>query len=181
MQAADTSKNQNNKPLPRDVLPSGIKTRPTGEEVNYKRYFPLVGHRLFIASGIIIAVIVILLSVTLATSRTSWFGRAQTPTTSTALSRENSYIFASPITAAADGTSIIRITVFILNNQGLGVGGLSVELKTSGPVQIAKTQAVTDTLGRAIFDVTSTSRADYTIRAEVSGVSLPQSVSVSFQ
>ena len=123
----------------------------------------------------------ILTAVNLANTRTSWFGRAQTPSISTvALSRENSYVFASPISAPADGAGIIRISVFVLNNQGLGVSGQSVSLKVDSKVIVSATQPVTDSLGRAIYDLTSTTAGSYTVTAEASGVSLPQTVSIAF-
>jgi hypothetical protein len=46
---------------------------------------------------------------------------------------------------------------------------------------ISETQPMTDNLGRAIFDLTSSNPGNYTIIAEASGVTLPQQVSISFQ
>lgn len=139
------------------------------------------GQKLFILAGILISIIIILSSVSLAVNRISYSGRAQVPTSTAVFSRENSYLFASPISAIADGKSIIRITVFVLNNQGLGVGGLRLKLDVGSAVNVAETQPLTDSFGRAIFDLTSQISGNYTIAAESQGESLPQSVSISFR
>ncbi len=141
-------------------------------------------HKIIILSGIIISLLVVILAVTIANSRNSFFGRAAyTPSISrnaAGLSLENSYLFASPLSASADGSSLIRITVIILNDVGLGVTSQKVVLKSTGAVTIAETQPVTDSLGRAIFDLTANSPGNYTISAEVSNAPLPQTVSISF-
>lgn len=114
--------------------------------------------------------------------RISYFGRASSQTNgSPILSRENSYVFVSPVTASANGTSVVRVTVYILNSQGMGIPGQKVTITTSKPLTIGQTNPVTDTFGRAIFDLTASNPADYTISAAVAGVSLPQTVSVLFQ
>lgn len=97
------------------------------------------------------------------------------------VSRENSYIFASPISAFADGISIVRVTVFMLGNQGLGVSGQSVKLKTSGPLTVNQVKSVTDDYGRAIFDVTANTPGNYTLSAGTGDLTLSQTVSISFQ
>ena len=142
--------------------------------------FRMNKQHLFLLSGIIFSVMIIFLSVFLAMQRTSFFSRAQV-SHSALLSQDNSYIFASPISAYADGVSIIRVTVFVLNSQGLGISDQTVELKTSSPVTISQIQPVTDNFGRAIFDVTSVTSGHYTINAEIGGQSLSQKVLVSFQ
>ncbi|MCJ7741010.1 Ig-like domain-containing protein [Candidatus Microgenomates bacterium] len=149
---------------------------------SYIKYFPTQRHQLYIFGGVLLSCLVVVLALTLSTVRTSWFGRASSTTLiPTAISRENSYVFASPIQAAANGTSIIRITVFILNNQGLGVTSQKVELQLSGQADVAPTQPVTDAFGRAYFDLTSSNAGDYTVSAATSGLTLPQTVSISFR
>lgn len=143
------------------------------------QYSPVGRHRLFLFTGIIIAVLLVFAAVFLVRERTSWSGRAQV-SDAAIFSRENSYLFASPITATANGTSLIRVTVFLLNGQGLGVAGLSVKLNISGPATLIQTQPVTDNFGRAIFDVSATIPGDYTISAEAKEQPLLQKVSVSF-
>lgn len=144
-------------------------------------------HRTIVLVGIIVSFLVIILALTIANSRSSFFGRAASTSSSVRLagnlSLENSYLFASPISASADGSSIIRVTAIILSDTGLGVSGQKVTLSAarSNSLKITSTQPVTDTFGRAIFDVTSSSPGDYTISAEVSSQSLPQTVAVVFR
>lgn len=143
-------------------------------------------HRTIVLTGVIISFFVIILALTIANSRNSFFGRAaNTPNVARlpgSISAENSYLFASPVSAPADGSSIIRVTAIILSDTGLGVAGQKVNLSSSSQnLKITQTQEVTDTFGRAIFDVTSSSPGDYTMSALVSGVLLPQTVSVVFR
>lgn len=145
---------------------------------------PIDRRNIYFLIGIVFSLILILVAVTIATQRSSFFGRASGPPAgggSGLLSLENSYLFASPVTAEADGESIIRITAFVMNSQGLGVAGQKIALKYSGTLKVSEVQAITDTFGRAIFDLTSTTPGSYTITGEAGGVSLPQTVSVSFR
>lgn len=149
---------------------------------SYIKYFPTRQHQLYIFGGILLSCLVVIVALTLSSVRTSWFGRASsTSLIPTVISRENSYVFASPIQAAANGTSIIRITVFLLNNQGMGVASQKVELQSSGQANVVETQPLTDAFGRAYFDLTSSNAGDYTVSASTSGLTLPQTVSISFQ
>lgn len=147
----------------------------------------LDNHRLYILGGIVFSAFLVFIAITIASQRSSLFSRASAPaggsgtSSSTALlSRENSYLFVSPVSAEANGTSIVRATVFLLNSQGLGITGQSVQLKTSGRVTVSQITPLSDNFGKATFDLTSSTPGDYTISAEVGGVVLPQTVSVSF-
>lgn len=141
------------------------------------------GHRIYILAGICLSIFLIILSVTIATQTTSTIGRANTTNQSglANLSVENSYVFASPVAADANGSSIIRITVFLLSTQGLGLSGVKVDLTYDGPVRISQNEPTSDTLGRATFDLISNTAGDYTISASVGGVKIPQTVSISFR
>ena len=137
---------------------------------------------LFIAVGIIASILMIASAVILAQRRTSYYSSAATSKTSKNYSRQNTYMFASPIQASADGVSSIRITVFLLDNQGLGVEGEVVDVQPQqGVLTTTKIAPITDTFGRAYFDVTSTNAGSYTILAEAGGVTLPQKVGISFR
>lgn len=142
-------------------------------------------HRVIIISGVIISLFIIILAVTIANSRTSFFGRAAyTPAANRsggALSLENSYLFASPLSGLSDGSSIIRVTAIILDDQGMGLSGQQVTLKSQTGLTITQTQPLTDTFGRAIFDLTSSAPGNYTISAELKELTLPATVSVSFR
>lgn len=144
-----------------------------------------IGHRKILLAGIFISFLIIILALYIANSRTSFFGRASSSVSTTSiagnLSPDNSYIFASPISASADGVSVIRVTVIILNDQGLGVASQNVSIKASGEgVKISPVSPRSDTFGRATFDLSASTPGDHTISAEVSGSSLPQTVSVAF-
>lgn len=141
-------------------------------------------HRLYLGGILLLGILLIILSLTISRERTSLYGRASSGAsgnTGTVLSRENSYVFVSPVSADANGKSIVRVIVFLLNSQGMGVAGQKVSVKISGSVKIDEVSPTTDSFGRAIFDVTSTNSGDYTISASSGGVPLPQTVSVSFQ
>lgn len=138
-------------------------------------------HNLFIAAGIGLSIITVLIAFFLVRQRVSFFSRARTPSSQVKVSRENSYIFASPVSAFADGISIIRVTVIMLSNQGLGVSGQTVKLKTSKPLTVNQVKPATDDYGRAIFDVTANTPGDYTLSAETSDLTLSQTVSIAFQ
>ncbi len=139
------------------------------------------GHKTFLLAGIILAVIIIFTATYISTIRTSFRSSAQSLGSATSVSLSNSYVFASPLSAIPDGVSIIRITVFVLNNQGLGVSDQEVTLKNTESLNVSKTQSLTDSFGRSFFDVSSTTAGNYTISASVGGSVLPQKVSISFQ
>ena len=104
------------------------------------------------------------------------------PTTtevSSSISTDNSYIFASPLTAMTGGESI-RITVYVLDNRGLGVSGQKVSLGNPGALTVNAVQPVTDGQGRAVFDISSVKTGAYIIQASVAGTSLPQEANVTF-
>lgn len=114
--------------------------------------------------------------------RTTLFGRAFGPPIEPGeVVLENSYIFASPLSARADGREKIRVTVFILDAQGRGVYGQPVTLGRSEKLEVNLIQEVTDNLGRAIFDLSSLTVADYYIEAKVDNRTLPLNVRVGFR
>ena len=137
--------------------------------------------KVFILSGIILSIIIILSAASLAINRFSYSGRAQDTASQSDFSRENSYLFASPISAPSDSKSIIRITVFILNSRGLGANGLRIKLKVPPEVEVNEIQPITDSFGRATFDLTCQTSGNYTIAADIQEVALPQTVSISFR
>lgn len=138
-------------------------------------------HKVFILGGILFSLILVYISSLIATERTSTSSRASSGGVGGVFSVENSYLFASPVKASANGTSIIRVTVFVLDNQGLGVANQKVSLNVNGAISVNQTQPMTDQLGKAIFDVTSINPGNYTLTALVSDTVLPQQVSVVFE
>jgi flagellar basal body-associated protein FliL len=111
--------------------------------------------------------------------------RIRTKAESSSLTRQveinNSYFFASPIKAKAGSNEKVRITVFLLDSKGMGVEGKTVNLISDGSLKVEEVQPVTDDLGKAVFDVFSSSTNVYTVEASVDGVTLPQQVRVVFE
>lgn len=93
---------------------------------------------------------------------------------------ENSYMFVSPLRAKANNTERIRVTVFILNDQGLGVSGKPVEISGNPNITIEVSQGLTDDYGKAVFDVTSANPGEYYLEVTAEGKILPQRVHLSF-
>jgi hypothetical protein len=95
-------------------------------------------------------------------------------------SPDNSYVFVTPLRATANGQEQIRATVFILNNQGLGVRGRSIKLTNAPNITIQTIQGATDTYGKAVFDISSNQKGEYFLDVIVSDKKLPQQVHLSF-
>lgn len=98
----------------------------------------------------------------------------------TSFSVENSYVFVSPLKAPADGKEKIRVTAFVLNNQGLGVLGKKTALGLDTKLNIEAVQALTDNFGKAVFDINSSQPGEYYLEIMVDGTVLPQKAHVTF-
>lgn len=94
--------------------------------------------------------------------------------------KENSYIFASPVQAKADGKEKIRITVFILDSQGLGVSKQNVTIKAPSSAQVETIQNTTDDLGKATFNISSSTLGKVEISASTPSINLSQKISLIF-
>ena len=97
------------------------------------------------------------------------------------ISLKNSYIFASPLKAKADGREKIRITVFILDTEGKGAANKPVFLGQDKRLVFTPVQSITDSFGRAIFDISATAMGNYFIEAKVDNQVLAQKIKVSFR
>ncbi len=93
---------------------------------------------------------------------------------------ENSYIFSTPSGAKANGQERIRLTVFILNNQGLGVMGKKIFIGTDPALNIEAIQGLTDSYGKAYFDISSTKAADYFLEIKAEDVVLKSKAHLVF-
>lgn len=114
--------------------------------------------------------------------RTTFFGRAFGPTPRKGLVEiENSYMFASPLKAQADGREQIRITIIILDSEGFGVAEKQVFLGQDARLTINAVQQTTDSLGKAIFDISSSASGEYYLEARIDNKILPQRVRISFR
>lgn len=129
---------------------------------------------------IIILLIGLTITIFLARSNVTFFGQAKGNNT-TKVELANSYMFASPLKAKANGNEKIRVTVFVLDTTGRGVFGKTVNLKEISGLLIDNVQTTTDDLGRAIFDISSRSANYYVIESSVEGKAIPQRVNISFE
>lgn len=129
--------------------------------------------------------IIIFLSISLVVSlvlvlrTTIFFGKA-TSTNSSTIALENSYLFASPLQAKADGKEQIRITVYILDGRGLGVANKKVSLIVPNSVNNNNIQSTSDDSGKAVFDLSTISTQKINITATTDGKKIPQQVKVMF-
>jgi len=134
------------------------------------------------SSAIILLILFLLISLGIASvlvlKPVIFFGKAASSNSNSSL--ENSYLFASPLQAKANGQEIIRVTVFLLNSQGLGIGNQTISLKTHSNITINPLQPVTDDSGKAVFDLSSTVPGSYPVSALFSTKQLPQTASVFF-
>lgn len=108
-------------------------------------------------------------------------------TSSSSYVLENSYLFASPLQAKAgdlatpaDHREQIRLTVFLLDGRGLGVANQIVSLQLPPNTTITNQQEITDSTGKAVFDITSSSIQTFYITASVANTKLPQKVRIVF-
>lgn len=93
---------------------------------------------------------------------------------------DNSYIFSTPSQARANGQEKIRLTVFILNNQGLGVMGKKIFIGSDPALNIEAIQGLTDSYGKAYFDISATVPADYFLEIKADDTVLKQKAHLIF-
>ena len=105
-------------------------------------------------------------------------GRASVSQSS--FSIDNSYIFNTPSQARANGQEKIRLTVFILNNQGLGVLGKKIFVGTDPSLNIETIQGLTDNYGKAYFDISSTNAGEYFLEIKADDTALNQKAHLVF-
>lgn len=96
------------------------------------------------------------------------------------VSISNSYVFASPVRAKTNG-DLIRVTVFLLDDQGNGIFDSKLSLRAlNGALDIKNVQSLTDETGKAVFDVASSVVGVYTLEAFTEKLVLPQRVKVTY-
>lgn len=93
---------------------------------------------------------------------------------------DNSYIFSTPSQARVNGQEKIRLTVFILNNQGLGVLGKKIFIGTNPSLNIEAIQGLTDNYGKAYFDISSSKTGEYFLEIKVDDTALNQKAHLVF-
>jgi len=113
-------------------------------------------------------------------TQTSIFKSRASNTNSHLPVKENSYLFASPIQAKADGQEKIRITVFLLDSNGLGVSQQAVTLKFPSTLLLETLQSTTDDFGKATFNLSSTTPGKFEISASTPNFALSQKINLLF-
>jgi len=93
----------------------------------------------------------------------------------------NSYVFGSPLSANANGKEKIKISVFVLDTQGMGISQKKVNLQSTPPLKIESSQSTTNENGEAVFYTSSLTAGRFKISAQVEGQTLPQTVTVNFR
>lgn len=133
--------------------------------------------------GILLSIIVLMLFSGLFLFYEARFMSGRASVVNTSFSAENSYVISVPSKAQADGKQKIRVTVFVLNGQGLGVLGKVVTLSSPGSadVVVGTTQPNTDAIGKAYFDISSTAVGEYYMEVKVDGLVLPQKAHLLFE
>ena len=110
---------------------------------------------------------------------TAFFGKAATVNISS-VALENSYLFASPLQAKADGKEQIRITVYLLDGRGIGVPSQKVHLKLPSTITVNEVQPESDESGKTIFDLSSGTKTSINISAITNNQELPQKAKITF-
>ena len=130
-------------------------------------------------------IIIILLTLALfllvyLTFKSNLFFKQKTTQAPNPPSLQNSYLFASPLKAKADLQEKIRVTVILLNNQGLGIKDQKVQLNLDNNLHSEAVQELTDDSGTAIFDLSSSLAGEYKISATIGSYTLPQTLKINF-
>lgn len=96
------------------------------------------------------------------------------------ISAENSYVFVNPLRAQANGKDKIRVTVMLLNGSGLGVLGKKPIISVDSRLMVDKVQDTTDSLGKALFEFSSTTPGEYYLEVKVDNTILVQKAKLVF-
>lgn len=132
---------------------------------------------LFIISILVLILIVVVLFFN---NKTNLNSKASFSVGSNVLSVSNSYVFASPVRAKAGG-DLVRVTVFALDTNGLGVFDQLVSLRGSSPsLTVNAVQGVTDETGKSFFDIASSNRGTYTLDVFINEQKINQRVRITF-
>lgn len=129
---------------------------------------------------IFILVIILVVLLFFIKNITSVLPKANNLNSASSVSFSNSYVFASPVRAKTNAEGI-RITVFLLDDNGMGIFDKKVTLgNLDSPIKVKEIQSLTDETGKAIFDISSSLNGVFFIEAIVDGNNLPQRVKVVF-
>jgi hypothetical protein len=88
----------------------------------------------------------------------------------------NSFLLGEKVMAMADGKDKCVVDVFVLGSDGKGIYGKQVSLMGLGSLN-----GITDSLGKATFELTSSEAKQYELTASVNGIPLIKTVKVTFR
>jgi len=130
--------------------------------------------KLFIGIGILLGLLVVFYLGSSVIPRTlNTLVKADTVQT---VSAKDSLLIGQKMMAKADGQEKCIVNVFVLDKGGKGIKGKLVQLSGLGELE-----AVTDSTGKALFELTSTEARQYELSAQVDGVTLNGKVTVTFR
>lgn len=109
---------------------------------------------------------------------TYYSNRAQA--TPSAISIDNSFTSTNPFKALANTKERIRLTIYVLNDQGLGASNSKTTLSADKNLIIEDVQSITDQYGKAIFDISTNTRGVFSIDVYVDGKLLKNKATVNF-
>jgi len=98
----------------------------------------------------------------------------------TKVSVRDSYVIGEVILAKADGKDKNIVNVFVLDENSKGVSGKTVSLDTDG-METENMFKVSDSDGKASFDLVSEKEGQFEIGASIEGVPLNNSIKVTFR
>lgn len=131
----------------------------------------------FILGGIFLAAaLVLFLSTTIIPQALVNLSQASS---SGSVSVSSSYVLGQKLLAVADGEDACVVNVFLLDKNGRGVAGKSVEM--TGMEGITKLNDLSDEKGMITFAMKSSVNGQFKLMASYNGVELPQTVTVTFR
>lgn len=133
----------------------------------------------FLLSAILFFLILITFALFFFFYETQYFG-SRASMTIVDISAENSYVFTNPLRAQSNGKDKIRVTIFVLNGQGLGVPSKKVIVGADPRLVVSNVQDTTDTTGKAIFEYSTTVPGEYYLDVGIDEIKLPQKAKLSF-
>lgn len=97
------------------------------------------------------------------------------------VSLNDSLVIGAKILAKADNKDSCLVNIFLLDNNGKGVQDKRVQLTGAAELKIENLNAVTDKDGKASFEIKSETEGQFRLIADVDGVALPKTISVTFR
>jgi len=157
-----------------------IRTEELESKFKGKPYFFLAISILVLIFGLVVAIYLVQQRTYIKSNAYSYAETEVPPVTGGKVSLNNSYVFASPVEAKSGG-EYIRITVFVLDQEGSGIVNKKVSVGNVPNLMFDRNVRETDAYGKAFFDVQSDKASTYVIEAAVDGKALDQKVTVSFR